>query len=79
MKKQPNPKAEITFLKSGEVTWTSKSGKNSARTFIRKGTKMTLRIEMTNGGNLELWDGSWSIIMSPEKVKVEPVTKAKAG
>ena len=70
-------KAEITFLKSGEVTWASKSGKNSARTFIRKGTKMTLGVEFTNGGNLELWDGSWSILMAPENVKVEPVTKGK--
>jgi len=63
-------KQQVTFLKSGEVTWVSKSGKSQDRQYVSKGTEMSLKVESDYGGNVELWDGNWSIIMPANNIKV---------
>jgi len=61
----------VTFLKSGEVTWTSKSGKTECRRHIRAGAKLDLRV-VEREGEYELWDGNWSILVPADVVRIEP-------
>jgi hypothetical protein len=66
-------KQEVTFLKSGQVTWTSKSGKRTKRERIIGGASRSLRVEPhSKTGGWELWDGNWSIIMPEENVRIQP-------
>lgn len=60
----------VTFLKSGEVIWTSKSGKTECRRYIRAGTELTLRV-VKREGEYELWDGDWSILVPASVVQIE--------
>ena len=60
----------VTFLKSGEVTWTSRSGKTECRRYIRAGTELTLRV-VERDGEYELWDGDWSILVPASVVRIE--------
>ena len=60
----------VKFLKSGEVTWTSKSGKTECRRYVRAGMKMTLRV-VEREGEYELWDGNWSILVPADVVRIE--------
>jgi hypothetical protein len=70
-------KKEITFLKSGSVTWASRSGKTEEQRYISKGDKMLLTVKPHEEGDVlselnvvELWDGKWSILMPLENVKI---------
>lgn len=60
----------VKFLKSGEVTWTSKSGKTECRRYVRAGTEMALRVVEREEG-YELWDGNWSILVPANVVRIE--------
>jgi len=60
----------VTFLKSGEVTWSSKSGKTECRRYVRAGTEMTLGVVEREDG-YELWDGDWSILVPASVVRIE--------
>jgi len=60
----------VKFLKSGEVTWTSKSGKTEHRCYIRAGTKLNLRVVERNS-EYELWDGDWSTLVPASVVRIE--------
>jgi len=64
---------QVTFLKSGTVTWTSKSGKTEKRCYIDAGTTLDLRVEKNDGG-YELWDGNWSILVPTDTVCIEGET-----
>lgn len=63
---------QVEFLVTGDVTWTSRSGKSQVRKRIKKGDKIALRVTDSpdSPGNLELWDGNWSIVMSPDDVRI---------
>ena len=60
----------VKSLKSGEVTWTSKSGKTKRRCYIRAGTELNLRV-VEHEGEYELWDGNWSILVPANVVRIE--------
>ena len=60
----------VKFLKSGEVTWTSKSGKTECRRYVRAGTEMTLRV-VKRDGEYELWGGNWSILVPASVVRIK--------
>jgi len=59
----------VTFLQSGEVTWTSMSGKTEHRRYIPAGTELILRVVEVEGG-YELWDGNWSIVVPVDLVRI---------
>jgi hypothetical protein len=59
----------VTFLKGGNVTWVSKSGKTERRRYIHAGTELTLRVVERNG-EYELWDGNWSIVVPVDVVRI---------
>ena len=62
-------KTIVTFLKSGGVTWVSKSGKTECRRYIRAGTKMELKVGETEGDSIEFWDGNWSVLIPAKNVR----------
>lgn len=59
----------VEFLKSGQVTWTSRGGKREKRARIVAGTILDLRVE-DQGDDWELWDGNYSILMPKDSVTI---------
>ena len=60
--------SQIEFLKTGYITWVSKSGKTETRQHVKAGHRMMARVVHTEHGT-ELWDGNWSVLMPADAIK----------
>lgn len=63
----------VTFLKTGEVTWVSKSGKTENRQHVRSGSSLIASNVTKNMGHFEIWQGGWSILMNHQNVRISPL------
>ena len=70
----------VTFLKTGDATWASRSGKTERRRHIEAGDTQILRVERPEDGpgEYELWDGNWSIRVPASVVRIEDGTDQTA-
>jgi len=69
-------KSSVEFLKTGDVTWVSKSGKAEERRHVTAGDRMQLRVIPTGDG-YELWDGRWSVLMPADSVRIWPCIRVE--
>lgn len=64
-------KCEIEFLVSGEITWTSPSGKRTVGRRVNKGDRLRVRVVKHElPGTYELFDGKWSILIEASKFRL---------
>jgi len=69
-------KSNVEFLKTGDVTWASKSGKAEERRHVTAGDRMQLRVVPTGDG-YELWDEKWSVLMPADAVRIWPCIRVE--
>jgi len=69
-------KSTVEFLKTGDITWASRSGKIEERRHVAAGDRMQLRVIPTGDG-YELWDGRWSVLMPADSVRIWPCIRVE--
>jgi hypothetical protein len=66
----------VEFLKTGDITWASRSGRTEERRHVTTGDRLQLRVVPT-GDEYELWDGKWSVLMPADAVRVSPCIRVE--